>query len=91
MKKKNQTVPKKQQPTTQEDSSPMTPFKACSIAEGFCGYEPSDEEQREAWQYIVDTRQWQGLQGWYGRTARDLISEGLIKDTHGDFTGVPAK
>jgi hypothetical protein len=54
-------------------------FKACSIAEGFCGGEDaSEEEKHDAWQYIVDSGLWKGLQGWYGRTANSLIEQGLI-------------
>jgi len=34
----------------------MTPCLACAIAEGFCeGEGASQEEQIEAWQYLVDT------------------------------------
>lgn len=34
----------------------MTPYMACAIAEGFCeGEGASEEEQIEAWQYLIDT------------------------------------
>jgi hypothetical protein len=56
----------------------MDTYKACSIAEGFCGYEPDEDELREAWQYLHDTRVAYQLQGWYGRTAQHLIEQGLI-------------
>ena len=37
------------------------------------------EEQIEAWQYLVDTNlAWQ-LQGWFGRTASQLIKKGIIQ------------
>ena len=57
----------------------MTPFEATSIAEGFCGGEDAtEEEQIEAWQYLVDTGLAWTLQGWYGRTAAGLIEQGII-------------
>ena len=34
----------------------------------------------EAWQWLHDTHNAYKLQGWYGRTARDLINEGIIKE-----------
>jgi len=43
---------------------------------------PADhEEEIEAWQYLIDTgRAWE-LQGWYGRTAKRLIDEGVCTYT----------
>lgn len=62
---------------------PMDSYRACEIAEGFgSGANATQEEQREAWQYIYDTGLYRSLQGWYGRTVRDLIEAGLI-DTGG--------
>ena len=56
----------------------MTPYLATAIAEGFCeGEGASQEEQVEAWQYLIDTGlAWQ-LQGWFGRTAASLIEAGI--------------
>ena len=59
----------------------MTLYLAVAIAEGFHeGEEASRERQIEAWQYLHDTGDAYKLQGWYGRTARDLINEGIIKE-----------
>ena len=58
----------------------MTHYLACAIAEGFCEGEGATEEQQiEAWQWLHDEGHAYRLQGWYGRTARDLIKEGIIK------------
>lgn len=55
----------------------MTPYMATGIAEGF---EPatSAEEQVAAWQFLVNTGMAYRLQGWFGRTAEDLIEQGII-------------
>jgi len=59
----------------------MTLYLAVAIAEGFSeGEKASRERQIEAWQYLHDTGDAYKLQGWYGRTARDLINEGIIKE-----------
>jgi hypothetical protein len=56
----------------------MTMYIACSIAEGFSGEEDSKEDILTAWQWLVDTGNCWKLQGWYGRTAVDLISQKAI-------------
>ena len=55
----------------------MTPYEAVGIAEGFI--EATGEEQViEAWQYLVDTGLAWRLQGWFGRTAKSMIEQGII-------------
>jgi len=50
---------------------------AVQIAEGVM--ECDDEATYlEAWQYLVDTGLCWQLQGWFGRTAKQLIHEGYI-------------
>lgn len=58
----------------------MTPYLAVSRAEGFDGGENATrEEQIEAWQYIIDNELWRGLQGFFGRTCKALIEQGICK------------
>jgi len=57
----------------------MTPYLAVAIAEGFCeGEGASQDQQIEAWQYIVDTGLAWTLQGRFGRTASALIEAGVV-------------
>jgi len=57
----------------------ITSYLACAIAEGFCeGEGASEEDILRAWSYIIGTRLWTKLQGWYGRTANTFIEEGII-------------
>ncbi len=55
----------------------MTNYTAVSIAEGFCDHEPTEAEQVEAWQHLIDTGLAWTLQGWFGRFATDLIEQGV--------------
>jgi hypothetical protein len=55
----------------------MDQFNAVGIAEGFIDAE-SEEQVLEAWQFLVNSGlAWQ-LQGFFGRTANQLIERGLI-------------
>ena len=65
----------------EKEKEKMTLYLAVAIAEGFNeGEEASKERQIEAWQFLHDEGHAYRLQGWYGRTARDLINEGIIKE-----------
>lgn len=53
----------------------MDSFTAVMIAEGV--YQAESEQQYiEAWQLLIDTGMAWSLQGWFGRTAQNLIEEG---------------
>lgn len=65
--------------TAVSESRKWTSFDACAVAEGFADHEPTEAEQIEAWQYLIDTGDCWKLQGWYGRTATALIEQGICK------------
>jgi hypothetical protein len=53
----------------------MDNYTAIGIAEGFV--EPETEQQViEAWQHLIDTGLAWKMQGWFGRTAIQLIEMG---------------
>jgi len=57
----------------------MDTFTAVGLAEGFI--EADDEQQIiDAWQTLHDTGLAYRLQGWFGRTAQDLIAQGIISE-----------
>ena len=55
----------------------MDAFTATGLAEGFIEAD-SEEQIIEAWQYLHDSGLAYSLQGWFGRTATDLIERGII-------------
>ena len=52
---------------------------AVGIAEGWIEAE-NEQEVIDAWQQLHDTGLAYNLQGWFGRTARDLIEQGIINE-----------
>ena len=56
----------------------MTKYEAVGLAEGFI--EGTEEEVINAWQYLLDSGMVWTLQGWFGRAAKTLIEEGIIKE-----------
>ena len=56
----------------------MDNFTAMGIAAGFI--ESKNENQIiEAWQHLIDTGIVWSLQGWYGRNAKRLIDNGIVR------------
>lgn len=58
-----------------------TGYDACAIVEGFDGEQHSVRDELRAWAYLIKTKQCWSLQGWYGRTATELIRSGYISET----------
>ena len=61
-----------------EKMSKLNDYMAVGLAEGF--EEGTEEQIIEAWQYLHNTCLAYKLQGWFGRTARRLIQEGVIDE-----------
>ena len=59
----------------------MDSYRATGLAEGWI---PTDDEDEiiEAWQYLHDTGLAYQLQGWFGRTAQDLLNNGIITNNN---------
>lgn len=62
---------------TQTPEETYDDFTAIGIAEGFIECD-SEEDYKKAWQHLVDSSLAWKLQGWFGRTATDLINQGII-------------
>ena len=56
----------------------MSDYEATGLAEGFISAE-SEEQVIDAWQHLHDTGLAYKLQGWFGRTAQELLKQGIIQ------------
>jgi hypothetical protein len=59
----------------------MNTLDAVGIAEGWINAD-SEEQVIEAWQLLIDTGLAWRLQGWFGRTASELIGQGICREPH---------
>ena len=59
-----------------KETREITFYDAVGRAEGFV--EGTEEQIIDAWQFLHDTGHAYKLQGFFGRTARSLIEEGII-------------
>jgi hypothetical protein len=62
---------------TQNNENKLTDYEAIGITEGFIE-EENEERIIQAWQHLVDTGLAWTLQGWFGRTAHQMIQEGIL-------------
>jgi hypothetical protein len=61
------------------DGTEINSYLATAYAEGFCeGDGASPMDQLRAWAYLIKTGTCWQLQGWFGRTAEQLINSGII-------------
>ena len=56
----------------------MDDFRAVGLAEGWI--HGDDDDMIEAWQYLHSTGLAYKLQGWFGRTAQELLKSGIINN-----------
>ena len=57
-------------------------YTACGIVEGFdVPDNVTVKDELKAWAYLIKTKQYLCLQGWYGRTGTELIRSGYISET----------
>jgi hypothetical protein len=61
----------------------MDSYLATGLAEGF--EQGTEQEVIAAWQYLHDTGLAYQLQGWFGRTAQELIKNKIIKDKNYEY------
>ena len=67
----------------QGDNMKMNNYKAVGIAEGFIECD-NKKTIIKAWQHLIDTGLAFKLQGSFGRTAVDLINQGICKKNKGE-------
>lgn len=62
-----------------EDGSEITQYLATAYTEGF-EEAPTQKDIIRAWSYLIGTGAAYQLQGWFGRTALDMINRGYFED-----------
>ena len=72
----------------QTETMQMTSYIACSIIEGFADFPVTSEDEIAAWSHLIETGVCWSLQGFYGKTAHQMIEAGIFSKT-GEFLGYP--
>ena len=73
----NQEKSKIKYETELSNGTKIDPFIACGVIEGFVDC-PTKEDGIKVWSYLIGTGVCWSLQGFYGRTANNLIENGII-------------
>ena len=69
-----------------EDGTVITDYLATAYCEGFCeGESASEQDALHAWSYMIGTKLYRSLQGWFGRTVAAIIEQELITE-EGEIT-----
>ena len=63
-------------PSTKQKGERMDDYTAVGIAEGFIESD-NEQQQIEAWQHLINSGLAWSLQGCFGRTAQELIKQGV--------------
>jgi hypothetical protein len=61
----------------------LSGYEAVAMAEGFSSERVTKQKVLAAWQYLVDSGLAWRLQGFFGREAKYLLNEGIIKPAKG--------
>ena len=67
---------------TLSDGTELNTYLACAICEGFCEGENYQDKDNIllAWSYVGKNKLYLTLQGFYGRTLRNLVGAGYLDE-----------
>lgn len=64
----------------QRSNTEWTSYLAVSYIEEFGDLDTTIERNIECWAVLIKTKQCWSLQGFYGRTARDILNSGIVTE-----------